>query len=302
MTLLVQLFVDNLLPIFLVAGAGYALAASLKFEARTLSNIAFNLLLPCLTFRIVTQAQVPAGAVARMAGFAVASQLGLAILAFLVARLLRWSRPRTSAFVLCALVPNTGNFGMSANQIAFGQAGLTYASIYFIAASMVTATAGVAVASLGRAGLATALAGLVRVPAIWSVAVALLFRATGLSLPAPAHRALDLMADSCVPMLLLVLGIQLHSGRGGAPWRPVALATGMRLVGGASLALALAPLFGLAGPARQAGVFQASTPTAIITTVLAAEYDIEPQMVTATVFATTLLCPLTLTPLLALLR
>ena len=60
----------------------------------------------------------------------------------------------------------------------------------------------------------------------------------------------------------------------------------------------LAELFGLEGPSRQAGITQAGMPSAVITIILATEYDVEPEFVTSVVFATTLLCPITLTPLL----
>jgi predicted permease len=42
-------------------------------------------------------------------------------------------------------------------------------------------------------------------------------------------------------------------------------------------------------------------PTAVMTTVIATEFDIHPSFVTTVVTATTLLSPLTLTPLLAIL-
>ncbi len=301
MTLL-PLFVDNLLPIFLAAGAGYLLVLTLKTEPRSLSHVAFNLLLPCLTFRIVVESHVPADAVLRMVGFTLADLVAVALVAWLVARGLRWSRERTSAFVLCAMIPNTGNFGLSANLLAFGPAGGTYAGIFYLASTVVTATLGVGVASLGRAGIARALFGLVRVPVLWAVVIAVAMRSLHLELPAPVDRAVRLCADGCIPLLLVILGMQLAVGARRVSAAPVVLSTALRLVGGAALGLALAPLFGLAGPARQAGVFQAAAPTAIITTILATEYEVEPDLVTATVFATTLLSPLTLTPLLAALR
>jgi predicted permease len=42
-------------------------------------------------------------------------------------------------------------------------------------------------------------------------------------------------------------------------------------------------------------------PTAVLTTVVAAEFDLEPEFVTGVVLATTVLSPLTVTPILALL-
>ncbi len=76
---------------------------------------------------------------------------------------------------------------------------------------------------------------------------------------------------------------------------------GLRLVGGAVLAIAAARVFGLEGPARQAGILEAAMPSAVVTIILASEYEVEPSFVTSVVFVTTLLCPFTLTPLMALL-
>ena len=79
-------------------------------------------------------------------------------------------------------------------------------------------------------------------------------------------------------------------------------ATAMRLGGGAAAGLLLAPLFGLEGVARQAGTLQSAMPSAVIGTILATEYDVEPTFVTSVVLLTTLLSPFTLTPLLRWLR
>jgi predicted permease len=65
------------------------------------------------------------------------------------------------------------------------------------------------------------------------------------------------------------------------------------------IALLFVSALGLDGAARQAGVLQTAMPSAIITIVLATEYDVEPTFVTSAVFVTTLLTPLTVTPLLA---
>ena len=72
----------------------------------------------------------------------------------------------------------------------------------------------------------------------------------------------------------------------------------MIIVGGLLLGLALAPVFGLEGAARQAGILESAMPAAVMTTVLAEQYDLEPEFVSATVFLSTLLSPLTLSPLL----
>ena len=68
------------------------------------------------------------------------------------------------------------------------------------------------------------------------------------------------------------------------------------------VALSLTWVLGLEGPARQAAVVQASMPAAVVTTVLALEFEVAPAFVTSVVFLTTVLSPLTLAPLIAYLR
>jgi len=77
------------------------------------------------------------------------------------------------------------------------------------------------------------------------------------------------------------------------------ITVGMRLLVSPLLALALGLIIGLSGPVRQAATLEAAMPTAVLTTVLATEYNARPTFVTAAVFVTTLLSPLTITPLLA---
>jgi predicted permease len=99
--------------------------------------------------------------------------------------------------------------------------------------------------------------------------------------------------------MVLVLGMQLE--RATMPDRPLAvgLAVVLSLLAAPLVALGLAALLGLSGPARQAGVILASMPVAVVTTILALEFEIAPEFVTNAVFISTLLSPLTLTPLIA---
>ena len=190
----------------------------------------------------------------------------------------------------------------SANLLAFGADGLTYASLFFVVSSIVTYTAGVMIASLGRTDLRSAALGLTRVPALWAVVGALALRELHATLPAPAAHAVSLLAQACIPTFLVILGIQLRGANLRGPLRPMLLASGLRLAGGAAAGLVLAPALGLTGAARQAAVLQSAMPTAVITTIIAIEYDVEPALVASVVLLTTLLSPFTLTPLLAALQ
>jgi predicted permease len=295
---MLQLFLDNLLPIFLAAGAGCLLAASTKIEARDIAHIAFYLFAPCLVFRAILESDVPGGAMLRMLGFSLTCLLLPPAVAWLVAWRLGWPRKRIAAIVLVVLLPNTANYGLSANLFAFGEEGLAHASIFFVTAFTVSYTLGIFVASMGRKSIGAALAGLPKVPAIWGIVLAFIMVGLDLRFPFPVERTINLLSDAAIPCMLVVLGMQLYGRWRRVPLAPWSLAVGLRLLGGCAAALLLVWLFGLEGTARQAGMLQASMPSAVLCIILATEYDLEPELVTSVVFFTTLLSPLTLTPLL----
>jgi hypothetical protein len=162
-------------------------------------------------------------------------------------------------------------------------------------------TVGVFLASAGTKSAGQALAGIIRVPAVYGVAAAIVVMSTGLPLPSMVMRPVGLLSDAAVPVMILVLGMQLE--RAVRPERPllVALAAFLTLVVSPLMALGLSHLLQLSGPARQAALVEAAMPSAVINTILALEYDIAPTFVTSVVFVSTILSPVTLTILIAFL-
>jgi len=299
---LFTLFANNLLPIFLVAGVGYTAGKWLKVEARTISRIVFYIFSPCLLFDLLVNNQFNYGDILRMVGFAIAAILTVTAITWLLGRLINLERKMLAAVLLCTLTINAGNYGLSLNLFAFGEKALAHASLFFILSAIITYTLGTTIASMGKASLADSLRSLLKIPAAYVVPLALIFIYRGWELPVPLSRSISLLSGAAIPGMLLVLGLQLQKVRRAENLRVLFLATGMRLLGGLGVGLLLAPLFGLEGMAYKAGVLESSMPTAVLSTILATEFEIEPAFVTTAVFTSTLLSPLTLTPLLAILN
>jgi hypothetical protein len=140
------------------------------------------------------------------------------------------------------------------------------------------------------------------VPAVWGVVAAGVVLGLGLHLPPAVMRPVELLSGAALPTMLLVLGMQLE--RGAWPERPglVALAGILALIVTPILAFGASHLLGLTGVARQAAVVQAGMPSAVLTTILALEFDVAPSFVTACVLASTLASPITVTLLIAALQ
>ncbi len=295
---LFTIFANNLLPVLLLAGAGFALGKVFKLDPRPLGRVIFYIFSPLLVFDLITQSRLSFGEIGAMMGFAAAVMLATLGLAFLIGKLLRLERTVLTAVLLTSLVGNNGNYGMPIISFAFGQEALAYASIYFVTSAIMVYTLGVMIASLGHLPFKDALVGLLKVPAIYAIILAMIFVRAGWTLPEPLQRTVTLASGAAIPSMLVLLGLELQRAEWTRNLRALGIPSFCRLVAGPPLALVLAALFGLPVPARQAGVTEASMPTAVMTTVLAAEYRLESSLVTAIVFTSTLLSPLTLTPLL----
>jgi hypothetical protein len=253
---------------------------------------------PLLVFNLITTSQLSFGKIGLMMGFALSVMLLTASLGFLLAKLFRLERTAVMVVVLTCLIGNNGNYGLPIISFAFGQEALAYASIYFVSSNIMVYTLGVLTASLGRLNFRTALLGLLKVPAIYSILIAMLFVSTGWTLPEPIQRTVSLASGGAIPAMLILLGLELQRAEWTRKLRALGIPVFCRLVAGPFIALGLAALFGLPPAARQAGVTEAGMPSAVMTTILATEYDLEPSLVTAVVFISTILSPLTLTPLL----
>jgi predicted permease len=182
---------------------------------------------------------------------------------------------------------------------AFGSEALAHATVYFVTSSILTYTIGVFLAAAGKQSPGRALLGILRVPVIYGAAAALAVVLTRVSVPAAIMRPIGLLSDAALPMMILVLGMQLDRIRVAEHPRVVAVAVVLSLVVAPIVALILTSLLGISGAARQAGVTLASTPVAVITTILALEFNLAPAFVTTTVLISTLLSPITLTILIA---
>ncbi len=302
MSVLLNIFVTDVLPIFLVAGVGFLLARRLHIDVRMVSRVAFNALSPCLVFTLLMNSTIGADEFSRLGVFSICSILGIGLLAWLTAWLLRLDRAAATAFLMVVMFSNTGNFGLSAVMLAFGSDALARGTIYFVISSVLMYTLGVFLASSGKRSAREALRGILKVPAVYAVALAILFLSTGLRFPSPVRTSIDMLSGAALPVMMLVLGMQFE--RAARPERPllVALASVLTLVVSPLLAFVLADTFALQGTGRQAAVLEASMPAAIMTTVLALEYDALPSFVTAVVFVTTLASPVTVTLIIAMLK
>ena len=286
----------------MIAGAGFALARWLGASATTLTHVVFYALLPCFAFRLLVTAVESGRQFGRMVLLAVLVMLVMAAVGALVSLALRLGRSESMVFLLVVMFSNGGNYGLPVVSFAFGSEALSYGTVFFLTGSVLTSTVGAFLAAAGRRSARNAAASVLRMPALYGIAAAMVVLATGITVPAALLRPVTMLSDAALPLMILVLGMQLE--RAAFPKRPalVAAAVCVSLLVAPLVALGLTSLLNVTGAARQAAVVLSSMPVAVATTILAIEFDASPDFVTGAVFLSTILSPITLTPLIAYLR
>jgi len=301
LTDLLTIFSHNILPILLAAGTGFILSSFLHLDARPISQIIFYILSPCLIFDLITKNRLSDGDILRVILLAWSAALVLGLLTFFVGKLLKFERNTMAGVLLGSMFMNAGNYGLPVVLFAFGAIALSYASIYFVAGIVLSYTVGVIIASMGKSNFRQALLNLIRIPTLYALFLAVGVIRLNWVIPLPVDRTITLLGQAAIPMMLILLGLQLRSVKLRFAVKPIAVASTMRLLVSPLLVVLLVSIFHLTGLAQKALIIEAAMPTAVFATVLATEYDSEPSLVTATVFITTLLSPISLTLLLDML-
>lgn len=296
-SLLAATFANNILPIVLLAGAGFALGKMLQIDPRSLGRVVFYVFSPVLLFDLLVNNQLKVSEAAIVVLYALCFILFMGALTFLLGTLFKLERPALIAILITTMFANTGNYGLPLVSFAFGDQALSYAGIYFATTTLLFYTLGVFLASLGHMSFKEALLGLLKIPTLYAVLLAMLINALNISIPTPVSRAVELAAGGSIPLMLILLGVQLTSLEFSEHRRALQLSVGLRLIVAPLVALLFAALFRLQAIPRQASVTEASMPGMVSATVLATEYDLDNKLVTAVIFISTLLSPLTLTPL-----
>jgi predicted permease len=301
MGLIQNVFVNNLLPILLAAGAGVVLGRTLQPDIKSASRISFYVFSPCLVFTSLANVEIAAGEFGKLALFTVMISAIMAAAAFLCGRVMGAGRRLLASLIVSSVFVNSGNYGLAANKFAFGDTGLARAMVCFVFSTVILYSCGVLIASMGRLSISAAFAKLWKVPAIYGLLAAGMVRWAGWKIPLFVDRSVTLLSDAAIPLMLIILGLQIAQARVWPRDRValIAVAAVLQLIVTPLAALALAPAFGLSGISRQAAVLQLAMPAAVVATILAVEYDLDSTLVTGVVVVTTLASPLTLTPLIA---
>src|SRR5512138_3356916 len=99
-SVLVSTFANNILPIILLSGAGYALGKMLHIDPRSLGRVVFYIFSPVLIFNILVDNQLKIKEAAVIIAFALCFILSIGVVTFLIGYFLKLERHALVAILI----------------------------------------------------------------------------------------------------------------------------------------------------------------------------------------------------------
>ncbi|KTG10643.1 permease [Haloprofundus marisrubri] len=311
---LVSIFATAILPILALAGIGFLLGRTQDVNPGPLNTITLYVLAPALVFHSLATTTLGGGTLVRVAAGVTVYTLAMIVVSEAIGRLLGEPEPILSALVLVSAFPNAGNYGVPLSEFAFGSTGRSTAVLYLSVQGVLMYSVGIYIAS--RSGGSAGLAGfkrVLRIPLVYAVVVALVARWLNLVPPVDgaAMETVQLVGDSSIPVMLLILGIQLANTDYGSALSHVGVASALKMAVAPVVGLGVAFALGFADPTvARVFVLECAMPAAITPLILLIEFSdgatigglSAAEYVSAVVFSTTLVSIPVLTLLIAVLE
>lgn len=305
-TMIAAILLDVVLPIFVLIGLGALMQRAFRLDLYTLAKINFYYITPAVVFLSMYQSKMSPELLGNVTLFYVLYVLLLYAVSSLVSRRLKFSRGLKAAFTNSLILDNSGNYGLPINQLAFKGDALATSlqALIMTFQSLVTFTYGVMSVQRAKSGgtLKAALIGFLKMPVPYALVLGLAFHVLHLPLPEFIGKPLSYVSDSMVSVALLTLGAQIVKYPLRLDRFEVYLSVALRLLIGPAIGFLLIWLLGLKGIPAQALLIASGMPTGVNSTILAEEYNNEPDFASQTVLISTLLNIITITALISLSR
>ncbi len=270
-------------PTIFAVALGYLLGRLSDAKVGTLIDVAMFIATPCMVFNSLFTSEVHVGQALRQWASCVMVMAGTFLLAWLAFGVFK---RRGSAVYLPIVFSNTINIPVPIIYLAFGDAGVAQAMLYYIPNGLFIYTIAVYVAS-GQSEWRRGLKVVLHTPLIYAAVLGLVLNLAGVSLPSVVTNSFKFVGQAAVPLMLLVLG--LNVGRFKIRQVPLTmLASVIRMGGGFAIGLLAVWLLGMSGVPRAVAIFESAMPGAVFVSVLASKYDNEAELVSSVVLMTTI--------------
>ncbi len=273
-------------PVLLLVLIGYGLGARRRYTMRTLSDLTVYLTLPCLIFASIVRNPLEPTALAQIGSAALFVIAGCGVAVFAYLRLS--GRQDLHILYPTVMFVNAGNLALPLVQFAWGTPGFTKAVIFQAVSTSLLYTLGVYLVSRDRDPRK-----LFSLPFVYAAAAGLALSTANIRLPDQLIDVISFIGGAALPILLIMLGFELHSIRIKDLGISIA-GSALRLGVGFGLGLLFVALFTVDPLTRKIIIFDATMPSAVGAVVLGVRFNSHPEVSSSIVLMTTLVSLVTI--------
>lgn len=290
-----------MLPIMIVFASGYILQRNMHLDLKSISSLALYVFIPCLIIRVFYENDLDLQ-YAFMTVFAILLFIIVIIINKIYIKMKGLSTSYESAYILNTAFMNAGNFGSPIILLAFGPTGFSYAISFFVIQQVFMNTAGLYYAAKGKLAVKDAFIKIFQVPVFYAVILIMTIKGLSLKIPDNLFVIIDLLASAAIPTVMIILGMQLAMIQMKEfEWGSITYTTVVKLAVVPLIAYLLTFLFPFDPLLTKVLILQAAMPSAVVTTMLAVQFDSRPELVSSSTFINTLISIGTITILLIIL-
>ncbi len=288
-------FVQVILPMFLLIGAGIFLHRKYELHLPTLSRLTMNFFLPMVCFINIYKTDL-AGKTAGIILLYLFLFNGILIAASIViSRLSGFDKKLSSSFQNSAVLSNSGNYGLPVSDLVFAAnpLGLSVQIIISIFQNLLTYTWGFYNSISASVEGEKIIRKVMKLPVLIALFAAILLKWSNVSIPLFLWSPIENASNAFLAVALITLGAQCAHMKIAFISKPLVLAVGTRLLLSPAIGLLVIVLLDIHGTLAQAMFIASSFPASRNSALLALEYDNYPEFASQAVIVTTIFSSIT---------
>ncbi|TWT06743.1 AEC family transporter [Planococcus sp. CPCC 101016] len=292
-----NIFLNIIVPILILIGLGAFLHLKFQFDLHTLAKINIYYLVPGLIFIRLYETDLAWEMFFKVLVFFIFLSLLLYFVSKIISKFLGFSKGLSIAFSHSSLFYNSGNYGISVNDLAFRQDPIAMAVQVLVLTFQNLLVYSYGIISLQRLDKSKIKAAVpyFKMPVLYAMFFGLMLNAFDLTLPQFLYTPGSYIADALIALALLTLGAQVVQLNFTKNMLTVYLSVGVRLIISPLLAFIIIQFLNVDAITAQAMFIASAVPSSVNSAIIAQEYDNETAFAAQAVLASTIFSALSVT-------
>ncbi|MBN8210599.1 AEC family transporter [Bacillus sp. NTK071] len=301
---MIGVFVDIIVPVFILIGIGVVLHRVFHFDLYTLAKVNIYFVVPGFIFLKLYETAFSLSLFLSVLSFFLILIIVLYLISAGISHVFGYSKSVRATFTNSILFYNSGNYGVPVNDLVFKHDpyAMSIQVIILTFQNILTFSWGIFALKTVEGNKLSAVLGYFKMPVLYAMVIGIGLNLLNVEVPEFVLIPANYIADAMVALALVTLGAQVAQLRFKKNLSVVYVSLILRLVMGPAIALAIIYILSLDGVIAQALLISSAMPTAVNSAIIAQEYENEPELAAQIVLASTVFSMVTVTVVISVSR